>query len=178
VYPGGTYSERIVLRSSIILEAEPGASVNLKWSTSEPYQSSIEVVSGARASVRGFTILHSSPSVANNYAVYVKSRAQLDLTDCDINSATGSGVGVDGGSVAVVDSYVHDCARNGLIVAGDLEGGMGTARIQRSRIVYNRSDGIIALDGSHVQLQSTSVCRNEKAGMDVRVCSRWLLVSP
>lgn len=42
------------------------------WETSEPYQAVLEAGPGAGGTlVRGLTLRHQSPSVANNYAVFL-----------------------------------------------------------------------------------------------------------
>ena len=146
-------------------------------------QAVLEVGPGAkRCCCRGLTLRHRSPSVANNYAVFLqacpalpvrphvlssaaRSRPQpsiafspviagkrdwlicscvcpgryrrltlacpvglaqgadTQLTDCDIASASGSGVGVEGGAPSLLRCRIHDCERHGLAVFGDALGG-------------------------------------------------------
>jgi Right handed beta helix region len=129
----------------------------------------LEVASGAHVDVRGLTILHNSPSVANNYAIYVQPGAQLELTNCDVNSASGAGIGVDGGTLSLADCYVHDCVGNGIVLAGDMEGHAGSARLEGSRVAYCASVGIVALDGSELSMERSKVLKNKKAGIDLRV---------
>ena len=46
----------------------------------------------------------------------------IQLSDCDIQSASGSGVGVEGGAPALLRCTVHDCERHGLALFGDAFG--------------------------------------------------------
>jgi hypothetical protein len=46
--------------------------VELVWETLEPYQSTIQVVTGEDVTIRGLSVRHSSKSVANNYAVFLQ----------------------------------------------------------------------------------------------------------
>ena len=45
------------------------------------------------------------------------------LVDCDITSASGSGVGVEGGAPTLLRCRVHGCERHGLALFGDVLGG-------------------------------------------------------
>lgn len=48
------------------------------WETSEPYQAVLEAgPDAAGALVRGLTLRHESPSVANNYAVFLPVRCAV-----------------------------------------------------------------------------------------------------
>lgn len=50
------------------------------------------------------------------------------MQDCDISSATGSGVGSEGGQLALIRCSVHNCKRHGVAMFGDLEGSEGALR--------------------------------------------------
>lgn len=75
--PHRRYTERLVISRPVTIATAPGADVEVSWTTREPYQSVVEVDSalgegleGAGAvRLRGLRLRHSSPSVANNYAV-------------------------------------------------------------------------------------------------------------
>ncbi len=47
------------------------------------------------------------------------------MQDCDISSATGSGVGSEGGQLSLIRCNVHQCKRHGVAMFGDLEGSEG-----------------------------------------------------
>lgn len=71
------YAERLVLTRPVTIQASPGDAVELTWQSSEPYQSTIEVDASvypeladpAAVVLQGLRVRHSSPSIANNYAV-------------------------------------------------------------------------------------------------------------
>ena len=52
-----------------------GAQVTVEWRTKSPYESVVQC-SASGAKLEGLTLRHSSPSVANNYAVYVQVMSQ------------------------------------------------------------------------------------------------------
>lgn len=76
----------------------------LSHETSLPYQSTVSV-SAPRCRVLGLTIRHSSPSVANNYALHVEEGAAAAISDseaaltviseCDVASSSGTALGLD-----------------------------------------------------------------------------------
>lgn len=76
----------------------------LSHETPRPYESTVSV-SAPRCRVVGLTIRHSSPSVANNYALHVEeaaaSSASSDdrdlarISECDVASASGTALGLD-----------------------------------------------------------------------------------
>ena len=79
---GGQYRERLVISQPVSIIAAPGAAVEIVWATSEPYQATIEcsgVQEPGAVLVRGLRVRHSSPSIANNYAVKLSVSAQLLL---------------------------------------------------------------------------------------------------
>ena len=49
-----------------------GAKVVVTWETSSPYQPVLHCTSGCHAAIRGITLRHASPSVADNYAVHLQ----------------------------------------------------------------------------------------------------------
>ena len=72
---GGRYAERLVITQAVSILAAPGAAVELAWATAEPYQAAIQVAATAGVRVVGLTVRHSSPSVADNYAVQLQVRS-------------------------------------------------------------------------------------------------------
>ena len=47
----------------------------------------------------------------------------MELAGCDISSASGSGVGIEGGAPTLRRCAVHDCERHGIAVFGNVLGG-------------------------------------------------------
>lgn len=68
------YMERLVISKRVRIVADGSGPVALAWSTNQPYQSAIESQGLHGASISGLTIRHCSPSVANNYAVFLQVR--------------------------------------------------------------------------------------------------------
>lgn len=170
VHAGGTLQSRLRIERSAIIQGANDGSTVLEWRTREPYQSTIQVATGGRATVRNVTIRHESPSVANNYAVYSQG-GTLDLVDCRVSSTSGSGVGCDGGSVALRGVEMSQCARNGLVIAGDLEGAPAAVRVAGSRVVRNGGSGAVVLDGSTLSASDSAFSGNKGAGLELRVRS-------
>lgn len=67
------YNERLVISKRVRIAADGSGPVTLAWSTTEPYQAAVESQGLHGASVSGLTIRHRSPSVANNYAVFLQA---------------------------------------------------------------------------------------------------------
>lgn len=86
VFPG-RYRERVVVPASLAraltVEAAPGASpmdVVVEHRTTAPYEATFEAAPGCiGVTLRNLTVRHSSPSVANNQAVYATEGSELTL---------------------------------------------------------------------------------------------------
>ena len=57
---------------TVAAAAVQGAKVVVTWETSSPYQPVLHCTSGCHAAIRGITMRHASPSVADNYAVHLQ----------------------------------------------------------------------------------------------------------
>lgn len=145
---GGRYVERLTITQPVSIVAAPGAVVEVAWQTAEPYQATVEC-SGVRGPVllRGLRIRHSSPSIANNYAVRLEGCSAVVL-DCDISSSSGDGIGIEGGSPRVARCSVHHCARHGVAVFGDLLGEGCQASLEQCTLLDNRLSGLLVRDGA------------------------------
>lgn len=51
-----------------------------------------------------------------------QTNSSLVLEACDISSSSGNGVGVEGATLQLKDSTVHDCQRHGVAAYGGFEG--------------------------------------------------------
>ena len=92
--------------------------------TDEHYVPAIAIAtSGTR--VEGLRIRHRSPSVANNYAVYLRNASDATLSGLSISSETGTGLAIEGGrgAIRISDCDIHDNKNNGIGLFGDLDGG-------------------------------------------------------
>ena len=88
-------------------------------------------------------------SIAQNYAVFipqgiasVEAASQIELRYCDISSASGTGVGVEGGSVALTGCRIHDCKNHGVLYVGRSARGA----VRRCSIEAKASAGISSND--------------------------------
>ncbi|BDA43086.1 hypothetical protein COCOBI_04-0970 [Coccomyxa sp. Obi] len=163
----GTYRERLLLTHPVTLQAwPPGADVTIVWETDRPYESVVQS-SGAGVRLIGLKLRHSSPSVANNYAVFMQGGSLL-LEDCDISSATGSGVGSEGGQLSLIHCSVHNCKRHGVAMFGDLEGSEGEALLQECSVSLNELNGLLVADNAHMILKGGRISRNGGYGVYVK----------
>ena len=169
----GTYPERVVVDpdvapAGLIIEPSSNASstearvgvgsgaddaVVVARRVSTPYESTIEIAPtpvprSAPVTLRGLTIRHASPSVANNYAVFAREGTALRLERCDVSSDTGGGVAGEGADVAAVACAVHDCASNGVAVYGDLLGEVGAGLVVGCDVARCGKDGVLIRGGA------------------------------
>jgi hypothetical protein len=95
-------------------------------SSPAPYEATIEAAAGCVGLLlRNITVRHSSPSVANNYAVFATAGSGVSLEGCDVSSETGSGVVGEGAQIRVSGCRVHGCKTHGVAIYGDLLGEFG-----------------------------------------------------
>ena len=168
----GVYTERVMVRQSVTLKADPG--VFLVWESDKPYEATLTIdlrdaSAAADVLVSGLMVTHYSPSIAQNYAVYVPppSRAadasKVELRFCDVCSRSGTGVGVEGGFVAVVGCRVHDCKNHGLAFLGP--GARGV--VQRCSVEACKLDGVLVRDGAAPMLEANRFNANQRFGAEL-----------
>lgn len=121
---GGRIEEQVVITKPLTLSASPQDPATIQWQTAQPYQSTITVSRGGQVTLENVIVRHSSPSVANNYAIFVQG-GKAEVTGCDISSSTGSGIGIEGGAVTATSSKIHDCQGNGAVIAGLIDDAAG-----------------------------------------------------
>lgn len=162
-----THRGRLVLERPVTLECVPSASVTLVHETERPYEAAVEVRC-AGVVLRGVRVRHSSPSIATDYALFVRgSGASVELEDVDISSATGSAVGVEGGRVGARRCRFHDSPDHGAALYGDLLGETaGTSVLEDCELVGNGRDGVLARDGARVSLRRCALSRNNGYGAE------------
>jgi len=173
--PGGIYNERLVLDKSIHLTAVPGERVEVVWETSQPYESTIEVMGkqGDTIIIGGLSVRHASPSIANNYAVHILEGAYVQIEGCDVTSSTGSGVGMEGDHVEVANCHIHDCARSGAMLFGDFESsGRSSQRmcLRNCAIERNKLHGIVVRDGAAPIVKGNADRSNGGYGLALTDC--------
>jgi hypothetical protein len=109
---------RLVVTKEIAIIGDLNSPAVISWETKQPYQSTIEVSPGVSVRLENLVIRHSSPSVANNYAIFCLRGSRVDVVNCDVSSKTGSGLAFEGASGSLTRCSVRNCERNGLVVAG------------------------------------------------------------
>ena len=97
-------------------------------------------------------------------------RCDARLEDCDVSSSTGGGVGVEGGAPHLLGCAVHDCARHGVALFGDLMGGGCAARLQRCTLSDNRMNGLLVRDGAAPTDQECMLTGNRGWGLQLADC--------
>jgi len=172
----GTYTERVfVTRPGIQLLAEPGAVV--AWRSDKPYEAALtvdlsEAASGGSVTISGLTVRHSSPSIAQNYAVYVPppsraaSATKVELRDLDVSSSSGSGLGVEGGDVTLLSSKVHDCRNHGLVFLGPTARGA----VRGCELAKNKLNGVLLRDGASPAIEGSRLVNNGAYGASLIDC--------
>jgi hypothetical protein len=116
---GRMFAERIIVTRDVTLIAPATNAATIEWQTTQPYESTVVVHPGARLRLENVVVRHSSPSIANNYAIFCQEGA-LEAVNCDISSSTGSGIGMEGGTAVLSDCRVQGCKGSGAVLAGAL----------------------------------------------------------
>ena len=176
----GTYNERVVIRKPVKLLASTGAV--LSWKSDKPYEAALDVdVSGSSVAdskvdvlVSGLAIRHYSPSIAQNYGVYVHSptECKVKLFLCDVASSSGSGIGVEGGNVTIFSCTVHDCKNHGVLYVGS----GATGRVQRCVVENCKLNGLFLRDGASPTITDNLLKGNAQYGAALIDC-RGVLVN-
>ena len=165
----GYYGERLVVSRPVTLEAAAGAEgrVVVEHQTEAPYEATLQVdAPGVR--VRGFKLRHASPSVASDYCVLVRAGGAAALERCDISSATGSGLGAEGGVVTATACRLAGCKLHGAALYGDLAGeSAGDCTLSGCELEDNGACGALVRDGAAAALRSCTLARNGAFGLEV-----------
>ena len=108
---------------SLTLRGAGREATSLVLETDEHYVPAI-AISSSGTRVEGLRIRHRSPSVANNYAVYLQNASDVTLSGLGISSETGTGLAIEGGhgAIRISDCYIHDSKNNGIGLFGDIGG--------------------------------------------------------
>jgi hypothetical protein len=162
------YPERLLITKPVTLQAAEGAAVQVAWETDRPYESTVEC-SADGVALLGLAIAHRSPSIANNYAVRLLS-CDARLQGCTITSATGSGVGIEGGSPSLLRCALRGCARSGVMAFGEAGGGGGAPRVQGCVIEGCGLHGVLARDGTAPEVTDNTISRNGGFGLALQGC--------
>lgn len=142
--------------------------VEILWDTEQPYESTI-TCHGPGVHLLGLTIVHRSPSIANNYAIYLVDSVESSIKDCDISSMSGSGIGFEGGQALLLQtSRIHDCKLNGVLIASDIEGDPGCDLVVDSCTVdRNGKDGILMKSADGARIVDCCISGNRGYGLSL-----------
>lgn len=91
------------------------------------------------------------------------------LDSCDISSASGSGVGAEGGSPQLYNCSVHDCATHGVALFGGLDGSRASPVLEACQLRRNRQHGLLVRDGATPAVSDSVMARNGGYGMMLQV---------
>ena len=171
----GTYRETCTIRKPLQLVAAPGARPVVELISDQPYQHAltIDVATDAvgEVLVEGFELRHTSPSIAQNYAVYSASTTARSvkavLRDLDITSSSGTGVGVEGGEVELLDSRVRGCKGHGLAFLGERTRGV----VRGCTVAKCKLNGALVRDGAAPQLDANVFEANGLFGVSQIDCA-------
>ena len=169
---GETYEERVVVDvDGVTIEAVGEGRALVRHVTTRPYESAIEI-RGLKVIVRGIDAEHSSKSVANNYGIFVVEGANATFEKCDVRSSTGSGFGVEGAQVELVECSARGCATHGFVGLGDSSGlpGTGVANISRCSFEDNAQDGLLIRGGAVINMSKSRVIGNGRYGVELIDC--------
>lgn len=144
----------------------------LAWSTNDHYESVINITSPGVV-VSGLNIQHSSPSIADNFAVKIEAGG-IQLLNCTVSSKTGTGIGIEtldsssssGNPVVVKECIIKDCNLNGVGVFGEGTG----AEIVGCTIASNKGDGVLVGDGAVPMIEGCTIIGNKRYGLRFRDC--------
>jgi nitrous oxidase accessory protein NosD len=171
----GTYRERLVISRPVTLitaargEDDLATITTLAWSTNDHYESAINIKSPAVV-LSGLNIQHSSPSIADNFAVKIEA-GDVQLLNCTVSSKTGTGIGIEplgisGNPVVLNECIIKECNLNGIGVFGEGTG----AKIVGCRIEGNKGDGVLVGDGAVPMIEGCTIIENKKYGLRFRDC--------
>ncbi len=163
----GYYGERLVIAKAVTIEAAAGAEgrVVIEHQTELPYEATVQVDAPGVA-LRGLKLRHASPSVASDYCVLIRGGAELER--CDISSATGSGLGVEGGVVTATACKLSGNKLHGAALYGDLAGeAAGDCVLSACQLEENGACGALVRDGASAALRSCTLGRNGAFGLEV-----------
>lgn len=176
VVRAGTYNEQVFIDRPLTVMADAGTLI--QWKSDRPYEAALTIdLSGSQSpgkvTVVGLGIRHSSPSIAQNYAVFVRGPAgrEIELQKCDVSSGSGSGVGVEGGETILSDCSVHDCPNHGILYLGR----GATGRIKGCVIEKCKLNGVLLRDGSSPTIEANVLRGNGQFGMSLIDCRGRIL---
>lgn len=176
----GVYNERVTIIRPITLMAD--GDVTLSWKSDRPYEAALTVAlerpispaaSTSRVVVSGLSVRHFSPSIAQNYAVYVPQPTSaaadgvgIEFQRCAITSGSGSGVGVEGGDVTLERCQIASCKNHGVVYLGQTSRG----KITNCTVEQCKLNGVLLRDGASPTLEGNRLRANGQYGAALIDC--------
>jgi hypothetical protein len=156
----GAYAERAVLNLEGLTLVGEGGGAMLTWTTDRPYEAAL-VAAAPNCAASNLSIRHSSPSVADNYAVHVSDpAASLTLDRVSAASATGTGLGADGRVGAVGCTFSGNSRYGAALFAKD-------CRLEGCTLSDNGAGGVLARSAWRLSLVRCTVANNRGPGLDL-----------
>ena len=170
---GVALDERVVVDvDGVTIETVGGGpKAALRHFTSAPYESTIEIRARG-VTIRNLAVAHGSKSVANNYGIFSAEGTSATFESCEVTSTTGSGFGIEGAEVELIDCVASGCASHGLVGLGDSSGvpGSGTVTLERCAFERNGANGALIRGGAVVHMSSCSLSGNGRYGVELIDC--------
>ena len=148
-----------------------GPKAALRHFTPAPYESTIEIRARG-VTIRNLAVAHGSKSVANNYGIFSAEGTSATFESCEVTSTTGSGFGIEGAEVELIDCVASGCASHGVVGLGDSSGapGSGTVALERCAFERNGANGALIRGGAAVRMSSCSLSGNGRYGVELIDC--------
>ena len=170
---GVELDERVVVDvDGVTIEtAREGPKATVRHVTRAPYESAIEIRARG-VTIRNLAVVHGSKSVANNYGIFSAEGTSATFESCEVTSTTGSGFGIEGAEVELIDCVASGCASHGLVGLGDSSGvpGSGTVTLERCAFERNGANGALIRGGAVVHMSSCSLSGNGRYGVELIDC--------
>jgi len=181
----GVYNERVTIARPINMIAD--GDVTLSWKSDRPYEAALTIALEptlptltSRVLVSGLSVRHFSPSIAQNYAVYVPQPTSpaadgvgIVFQSCAITSASGSGVGIEGGDVTLERCQIAGCKNHGIVYLGQAARG----RIVGCTVEKCKLNGVLLRDGASPVLEGNRLRANGQYGAALIDCRGRYLTS-
>lgn len=171
--PGVELDERVVVDvDGVTIEtAREGPKATVRHVTRAPYESAIEIRARG-VTIRNLAVVHGSKSVANNYGIFSREGTSATFESCEVTSTTGSGFGIEGAAVELIDCVASGCASHGVVGLGDSSGapGSGTVALERCAFERNGANGALIRGGAAVRMSSCSLSGNGRYGVELIDC--------
>lgn len=149
------FSRTLDVRTPVVLRGstDPANPTTIVLDTDDHYVPALTVTS-SDTTIESLSIRHRSPSVANNYAIYLQNASDVTLRRLDVSSTTGTGVAIEGGrgTLDIVDCVIHDTKNNGIglfpdVLADDTddtdEESRLRIRVSSTRVADNGKEAIV-----------------------------------